>query len=177
MQIQSSLRSLIYLVAFVALVATCSLAPHFANAHGDGASWEVPSGEYVADVGYDPGEFIAGEYTLFDFDLKKSDSTAVAFAEAWVRIKSTNDTYLATGIRKQPSGPTTLLYTFTTPGNYTLEVSYRDANSNELAVVSLPLTVGEGDKAGSSVWLFCLVSVLVGMVAGTVGSSLFSRRK
>lgn len=161
-------------MAAAVLLASMSGAPA-ASAHGDGASWETPVGQYVVDVGYEPDEFTAGETTRFDFNLKQGsgeDAPPVPFAEVWVRLKGTDLTYLATGVRKQTLGPTTLLYTFVKPGDYSFEVSFRDESGKEAAAASFPVTVAAGEMgATSSLWL---VYFAPGLVFGVVLASLFS---
>jgi len=146
-----------------------------AYAHGDEASWEVVSGEYTVDVGYEPEEFVVGRSTRFEFNLKQGsgeEAPSTPFAEVWVRLRGVDATYFATGVRKQELGPTTLLYAFGKPGHYTLEVSFRDEGGKEVAAASLPISVADGEKgAVSSGWLTYFV---LGVVAGVVLASLFS---
>lgn len=73
-----------------------------ARAHTTDSFWEVATGKYFADVGYDPAVFMAGQHSRFDFGLFKdrADTESVDFAEVWVRIKKEKETLLATGIRK-----------------------------------------------------------------------------
>lgn len=148
------------------------------SAHGDGSSWEVPAGKYIADVGYEPDEFVAGQPVRFDLNLTQSagdTSTAVPFAEVWVRMKSTDTTYLATGVRKQTIGPTTLLYTFAAPGSYSLEASFRDTNGNEIASASFPVSVAASPDAASTQGVGTSMGLVLGGVAlGVVLAILFS---
>lgn len=155
-------------------------APMAAYAHGDEASFEAPAGNYIADIGYDPTVFTAGYYTRFDFNLKTAkgvDGRAVPFDEVWVRIKDQDNTYLAAGIRKESVGPTTLLYYFASPGKYSLEASFRNANGDEVAAVSFPIVVSPS-ATSSQLNGYILDGVLVffGIVLGAWGAWLVVRR-
>ncbi len=171
--------TLFFLLAF----AVCAVTPRAAEAHVTGSSWQVPAGQYFVDVGYDPVAFVAGFYTRFDFNLKKTASTTdvgdnIQFDEVWVRIKDANNTYLATGVRKESIGPTTLLYLFTTPGSYTLDASFRDANGNEIAAASFPITVGaSASSANLYEYALYLGLLVVGALLGAAGGILFSKRR
>ena len=151
--------ALLFVAVFVPALA--------AHAHVTGASWELKQDGYVVDVGYDPTTFDAGSYTRFDFNLKKeSDSSQVDFAEVWVRIIKDKDTYLATGLRHEPIGPTTLLYVFPQAGSYTLEASFRTDDGTELTVASFPISATSDAGTSLSIVVFLLVGILVGIAAG-----------
>lgn len=159
-----------------------ALGTSTAGAHGSSTSWEVPVGQYVVDVGYEPEEFVAGQSTRFDFNLKQgSDEEALPapFAEVWVRLKGVDATYLATGVRKQELGPTTLLYTFGKPGPYTLEVSFRDEGGKEVAATSLPISVADGDKGGtqSSWFVYSMLGAILGVVLANLPSAIRKLRR
>jgi len=140
-----------------------------AYAHTTGASWNTVVGQYTADLGYDPATFAAGQYTRFDFLLWKGPAntgTPADFSQIWVRIvRDDNDTLLATGIWKQPVGPTTLLFEFTEPGSYKLEASYRDVDGNDIAVASFPITVAAGSSS-SGTFLPLLIAILAFIAGG-----------
>lgn len=170
-----------YTVTFAAF-ATFALIIPSASAHVTGSSWETPVGKYTTDIGYDPTVITAGQYELFNFYLwigtTTTDQNGITsgtpqdFAQVWIRIVRTSDqdTVLATGIWKQPIGPTTLLFEFDEPGDYSLEISFRDADGNDIAVVSEPITV---ESSGSSPALqYGTLGLLVGVFLG-VGSTMY----
>lgn len=163
---QSILKMLNLTAVAFAIVLLSGATPVFA--HGTESSWNIPSGSYTVDVGYDPSTFVAGQYTRFDFLLwrggEKTNSSA-AFNQVWIRIQKGGDTLLATGILKQPVGPTTLLYEFTTPGSYTLDASYRDAEGNDIATSSIPITV-EGGRGGSPIVLPLMLFIAGALLGG-----------
>jgi hypothetical protein len=179
--------ALAVLVSFSAILLGAPLA----YAHVTGSSWETPVGKYTSDVGYDPVTFVAGQYTRFDFNLwigkTSTDSNGItsgtpqSFAQVWIRIlnKNTQDTLLATGIWSQPIGPTTLLYDFEEPGNYTLEVSYRDAQGNDIAVVSIPISVGSAGGLPPFLVEYVAPALLfiIGLAIGIVSMRFWVRRK
>lgn len=145
-----------------------------AHAHTTGSFWQTKVGEYYADIGYDPTVFVAKQYARFDFNLLKNatDVDSIPFVEVWVRIKKEKQTLLATGIRKQPIGPTTLLYSFESPGQYSLDVSFRDTEGNEISAASFPITVipKEGDTTSENIQRILLL--LLGLAVGAGGMFL-----
>lgn len=151
------------------------------SAHTTGASWNAPAGSYTVDVGYDPTTFTAGEYTRFDFLLWKGAANTGApatFSQVWVRIMSADkSTLLATGIWKQPIGPTTLLFEFTEPGAYTLETSYRDQDGNDIAVASFPITVNRQAADGMNTALIDTALFLAGGLCGGLVFYVIRRRR
>ena len=160
------------LFSFVALLCWL-LSAGIASAHTTEASWEVPTGPYTADVGYDPPQFTAGQYERFDFTLWQGATTSgkvAQYPQIWVRITRGSDTLLATGIWTQPIGPTTLLYEFPAPGSYTLEASFRDAEGNDIAVETFPISV-----SGSlgSVSLSLILELLGACILGGAAALLF----
>jgi hypothetical protein len=122
----------------------------FVYAHESGASWEEQVGEYLIDIGYEPEEFRAGDSIRFDFALKDSTGATENFDEVWVRIvdETSKKTALATGIRRQSVGPTTLLYAFGHKGPYSLEASYRTADGEEIAAHAFPVAVTPDQQKG-----------------------------
>lgn len=128
------------------------LMPHHVLAHAVGASWNQAVGPNTIDVGYDPLAMTTGVSQRFDFILWKGATTSgeqTDYSHVWVRIYDDTDTRLATGIMHQPFGPTTLLYMFQLPGNYTLEASFRDKDSNDIAVGKFPFTISSDDSSYS----------------------------
>jgi hypothetical protein len=148
-------------------------------AHTTGASWTMPSDAYTVDIGYDPVTFTEGQYTRFDFLLWKGPAntgTASDFAQVWIRItKSDGDTVLATGIWKQPIGPTTLLYEFSEAGTYTIETSYRDKDGNDIAVASNVAVVRTG-PIDPTMYVIAAGSFVTGVLLGLV-AMLFLRKR
>ena len=166
-----------YFACLLALV----LMPVSVSAHAVGAFWTAQDGEYTADVGYDPATFTAGEYTRFDFLLWRGPADTgelTDFAQVWVRILAVNEknTVLATGIWKQPIGPTTLLYEFQKAGKYTIETSYRDVQGNDIAVASFPVDVAAADSSMFAS-LMPLLALCIGIGIGAAAAILFGRRR
>ena len=147
--------------------------PLAALGHTTGASWNAPSGKYTVDVGYDPAVFVAGQYTRFDFLLWKgpvNTGDPANYAQIWVRVLHSGRTILATGIWKQPVGPTTLLYQFEEPGTYTLETSYRNEDGDDIATASFPITVAAGERTVTVLpFAIGFVSFVVGAAACFIG--------
>jgi hypothetical protein len=145
-------------------------------AHSTGASWHATSTPYTIDVGYDPVQFIAGEYTRFDFTLEdEKTGDARPYAQVWVRVVRGSDTMLATGLFHQPVGPTTLLYSFAEPGAYTLETNYRKSDGEEMATVSFPIVVDATQTNPSSPLFAWLLPFITGCIAGMLG--LYARQR
>lgn len=136
-----------------------------AAAHSTGVSFERSAGEYVIDIGYDPSVFVTDDATRFEFLLSKSGH-AVDFDQVWVRIVRDKQTLLATGIVHQDLGPTTMLYVFKTPGNYTLEVSFR-MDGEEDIVASFPITV-TAQNADYRSFIAYALALLIGAAAGVL---------
>jgi hypothetical protein len=155
------------------------LLPAASFAHTTGASWNQTSGVYTVDVGYDPVTFTAGQYTRFDLLLWQGPANtgeSAAYDQVWIRITDdSRRTLLATGVWHQPIGPTTLLYLFERPGSYTLETSFRDADSNEIAVASFPITV-EAVSGGVPGIALNAALFFAGLVVGA-GALLLLRRR
>jgi hypothetical protein len=169
-------------IKLAAIVAIVSFVPALALAHTTGASWNAPSGPYTIDLGYDPTVFTAGQYSRFDFLLWRGPANTgqpAPFSQVWVRItRAGADTLLATGIWKQPVGPTTLLYEFTEPGSYTIETSYRDADGNDIATSSFPITVAVGSADASfTIPLVAAIALLIGAALGAFVMRVRSNRR
>lgn len=144
------------------------------NAHTTGSFWQTKVGEYYVDIGYDPTIFVAKQYARFDFNLLKNanDTDSLPFAEVWIRIKRDKETLLATGVRKQPIGPTTLLYSFESSGQYSLEASFRDTEGNEISAASFPITVTPQEGGSTSENIQRSLFLLFGVVIGAGGMFL-----
>ena len=155
-------------VSFVACTLYSCLFPVPVYAHATGASLYATTSPYVIDVGYDPTVVFAGESTRFDFVLASEKTGAsVPYSQVWIRIKDEEHTLLATGIFRQPFGPTTLLYVFPKPGTYTVQPSYRDADGNELAVASFSVVVQSAQEGDSSRQILLLTGAL--LIGGLIG--------
>lgn len=175
---RSRMRILPYFGLVLVVACAWCATPFIASAHVTGSSWEIPVGKYTADIGYDPITFTAGVYTRFDFNLWVGTTTTDAngivsgtpadFSQVWVRVLSQNsqETLLATGIWKQPIGPTTLLYEFTLPGSYKLEASFRDADGNDIAVVPTSITVSAAGRSIFSALGIPLIALVLGAACG-----------
>ncbi len=163
-------QSIIYtpkkLVFFVSVYIAVALVmfPHSLEAHATGASWELKQDNYVIDVGYDPLVFEEGSYARFDLALKNEDGSPAVFSEVWVRIVQNKNTLLATGVRHEPIGPTTLLYVFPAEGQYSLEASFRTDTGTELSVGTFPITVASAQS--SLPWLLPTLALILGACIG-----------
>ncbi|MCE9541465.1 hypothetical protein K8R03_02800 [Candidatus Kaiserbacteria bacterium] len=121
-----------------------------ASAHVVGLSWTATTSPYVIDIGYDPNEFQVGLSARFDFQLlEEKNSDITAYDHVWVRLVRNEKTLLATGIRQQQLGPTTLLYSFLDAGTYKIEASFRDKEGNDMAVASFPFSISSSGSGGS----------------------------
>jgi hypothetical protein len=166
-------------VLLAALAAAVLSLPLLAHAHSTGAFWGMQDGAYTLDVGYEPATFVEGRYARFDFLLWKGPAdtgTAEGFTQVWIRIMDADkQTLMAGGIWKQPYGPTTLVFTFPKPGQYTLEASYRDADGDDIAVATFPIMVEADGHAGiplGSVGFF-----IAGLAAGSLALFIAGKRK
>ncbi len=169
--------STIYRVFAVAILILGLSVPCAAYAHTTGASWEVVSGAYIVDVGYDTSIFTTDSPARFDFKLWQGPGTTTpaGFDQVWVRMLFGSSTILATGLISQPVGPTTLLYQFGQPGAYTLSVSFRDKNGDEIATAGIPVTVDTAAQkdAGAIQWPLLVLGILIG--AGALFAKRFFR--
>ncbi len=155
------------------LVGTCIVLPGFAAAHAGGASFETESGAYTIDIGYEPETFETARYVRFDFDLLREDAPA-AYDDVWVRVLREDRTEFATGIRRQPVGPTTMLYTFHEAGVYTLEASYR-AGGQEIATGSFTVEVAQSEGDRDS-YALSVATALMGALFGALVVTVLRRR-
>ncbi len=149
------------------------LAPQHVLAHSLGASFEATSSPYRVDVGYDPVDFLAGDASRFDFDLREESGPITDYDYVWVRITKEKKTLFATGIERQTLGPTTLVYTFDTPGDYVLHVSYRQG-ADVMAEASFPFTVLLSDS-GPAIPADALMGFGIGAVLSIAAASLWLR--
>ncbi|OGG56907.1 hypothetical protein A3D71_00270 [Candidatus Kaiserbacteria bacterium RIFCSPHIGHO2_02_FULL_55_20] len=166
----------LFVLVFVMCAAAIGVGQR-AEAHVTGLSWVATSTPYIVDIGYDSDEFQTGLNARFDFQLldEKSGNTT-PYDHVWVRFAHGDTTLLATGIRRQQLGPTTLLYGFKDSGAYTLEASFRDEDGNDMAAVSFPVTV----RTASTRLLDYVVpgaAFFAGIVLGVAGAYVVSRKK
>ena len=157
-------------------VGAFSLAP-LVQAHSSGLSFEATSTPYIVDIGYDIVSFYAGESVRFDFTLKdeKTDDEET-FDHVWIRILRDSKTLLATGIRKQEIGPTTLLFVFPLEGLYTLETSYRSADGEDIAKATFPISVLPIEESLWSRYGGYMVPLLAGLLIGAAAVIIFRPR-
>ena len=150
----------------VFVLCVCVAAPTYAGAHGAGASWEASSGPYVVDIGYDTQNFDTESSIRFDFAVWADGTKTVSadFGQVWVRVVGKTDTQLAVGLIRQSVGPTTLLYRFQVPGEYSFNASFRDAEGKEIAAAVFPFTVvgGKGTTANDIPYLPLAAGFIVG---------------
>lgn len=177
------MRSLsVVLIAAVTLIGAFICTSAVASAHTTGASWNATDGDHTIDIGYDPVTFTAGQYARFDLLLWQGAANTgdpADFAQVWMRIvRDPHETVLATGIWKQPIGPTTLLFEFMEPGAYTMEVSYRDKDGNDIAAASFPITVSDGAGMPKyATYLLYILAVTVGISIGAIAVRILYRRR
>ncbi len=147
------------------------------SAHTSGLFIERFSGTYVIEVEYDTPVFRANEALRFGFLLEDITSREVKeFDHVWIRVidTTTKDRLMATGLAYQSIGPTTLLYMFTRGGEYTFDLSFRDAQGQDIATTSISLAV---EETQSIVTLAMATGVLLTTVVGLGVGFLFGRYK
>lgn len=173
------LSKAVWAPSLLVAVLLCA-APYTVLAHATGVFLTAQDSGYTLDVGYDPAAIVAGQYVRFDFLLWKGEAdtgTPTDFTQAWIRVISPGkQTILATGVWKQPYGPTTLLFTFPTPGTYLLEVSYRDEEGNDIAASSFPILVN-ANTASSSFPLGVAGAFAAGIAVGALALFIILRRR
>lgn len=166
---------LLYGVLFLSGIIVL-LAPGLAAAHSSGSSWEAKSGNYTVDVGYDTLQFVEGLQVRFDFNVFQGSTTASLYDHVWVRIIAGDGhaTTFAAGLLHQPAGPTTLLYQFDVPGEYTFSASFRESDGTEIAAADFPFTVMPSESGVPWPWLF--VGVLIGGAPALLAGYRFKRK-
>lgn len=157
------------LVAFLPISGT--------SAHTSGLFFERQSGAYIIELEYDTPVFKAQEAIRFGFVLEDAGSRqAEEFDHIWIRIIDTesNDRLIATGLARQATGPSTLLYMFADGGSYSFAISFRDSQGQDIATTSIPLTVEETEnKFLPLMFIGLLVITLLSVSTGF----FFGRRK
>lgn len=130
-----------YMRIWLTLIIASLVIPAFAQAHGDGASWEQVFNQYKVDVGYDPASFIVGEPAHYDFNLTlEQGGQEVDFADLWVRVAHGNTTVFAGGIHKPSVGRAGMTFTFPRAGEYELSVWFEKAGES-IVNAAFPVTV------------------------------------
>ena len=149
-----------------------------AHAHVTGASFTSTTTPYVVDIGYDPITFTAEESERFDFVLRdEKTGNPVPFDQVWVRITDGDNTLLATGLLNQSIGPTTLLYVFGGPGEYKLQPSFRNADGDEIAAATFPISVAaSSDTSFLSTYAPWLLFCVLGLIGGFLLARFVFRR-
>lgn len=169
------MRQRIITVLLGACIATI-LSAGYVSAHSTGYFFEQEVDAYRADVGYDPEIFTAGQRILLDIDLyeKGVDGKRVPFDSAWVRVTEGRMTYLATGVMRAKSGPTTVLLVLPEQIKEQVEIHVRyEKNEKSLAEVSFPIAVIH--EKDHTVFI-PYVAFVLGLVVAGVGMLLFRAR-
>lgn len=139
------------------------------SAHTSGASLEAESGEYLIDIGYEPGDMYVGGRMVLDIELNDLDRKLTDFSRVWLRVARDKETLLATGVGKADLGPTTFMIRIPQEweGDIMLHVRY-EREGDGIATASFPLTVApplESDALPP--WLIpAIAGVLAGAGAG-----------
>ncbi len=145
-------------------------------AHSTGYFFEQEVDTYRADVGYDPETFTAGQRMLLDIDLyaKGVDGERMPFDSAWVRVTEGRMTYLATGVARAKSGPTTVLLVLPEQIKEQVEIHVRyEKDEKPLAEVSFPIPVAHEKSATP---FLPYVAFALGLAVSGVGVLLWRAR-
>ncbi len=159
----------------LAVLISFFLTTHIASAHLFGASLTATSGPYTVDLGYDPADISTTIAERFDFLLWRGPADTgvpVEYDHVWVRLVHEKKTLLATGVRMQPFGPTTLLYLFKDSGSYTFDISFREADGDEIASAVFPLSVASEDAVP-----YLPIVAVFGFFAVTAATFVLWRRR
>ncbi len=158
------------------LVALFLLTSTVVFAHSTGFFFEQEVDTYRADVGYDPETFTAGQRMLLDIDLyeKGVDGKRVPFDSAWVRVAEGRMTYLATGVARAKSGPTTVLLVLPEQIKEQVEIHVRyERDEKPLAEVSFPIPVAHEKDATA---FLPYVAFVLGLALSGIGALLWRAR-
>lgn len=169
------MRSIFSIIFLLSIAFVTLFSPAAAFAHSAGYSFEQKVGNYKIDIGYDTKPIEANAPVTFDFNIKdvKTDEY-LDFGDAWVRFENENTTYFATGVYRQPLGATTLVYTFSKPGNYSMYVRFENKDQ-QIVEATIPITVNPNSEQDSNNPLFQLPAVAIGLVLGIVlGTTLLT---
>ena len=162
---------LLFLTLFLVLsfLGTSFLFTNFALAHGGGESLEKVVGEYRIDIGYDPAIIEAARPSFFDFDLLFNETGGRSeFSDIWVRIMKGKQTVFASGVHKPSFGNTTMVYTFSEGGEYSIDVRFQN-EGGKIAEASFPLTVQSTPSATGSGSGISFLWLVIGAAMGVVG--------
>ena len=154
-------------------VTTCTVV----SAHSTGYFFEQEVDTYRADVGYDPETFTAGQRMLLDIDLyeKGVDGKRAPFDSAWVRVTEGRMTYLATGVARAKSGPTTVLLVLPEQIKEQVEIHVRyEKDEKPLAEISFPMPVAHEKDATA---FLPYVAFVLGLGVFGVGALLWRARQ
>ena len=123
------------------------------SAHSSGSSFEAVKHPYIIDVGYEPETITEGDRVVLNFELWKVDEAeareSTDFTRVWTRLEHGGVTMLATGVAAPQFGPTSLLFSAHSPGEWVLHVRY-ERDDEVIAESSFPFTVSESSNATSS---------------------------
>lgn len=146
--------------------------PFAVSAHSLGSSFEATTSPYFIDIGYTPDVFEAGASARFEFELRDlATRDLFDYDHVWVRISRGREALLATGVAHQDLGPTTLLYEFAEPGEFSLDVSYRSGRMGEIATSSFPVTVFPAKEQGFDRTLVAWIATLAVSAAAGFGAA------
>lgn len=148
-----------------------------AAAHLGGTFYEETVGEYVIDIGYEPGEPRTDSVLVLDFSLlHAADRTPADFSHVWVRLEQEEKTLVATGVGRSALGATTFLYkTGDTAAPITVHARFEEGTAT-LAEASFSIPVMPAEE-GMPPWVVLLIAGLAGVAAGAAGVLYWQRRK
>ncbi len=146
-------------------------------AHTTGQTVETAVGNSLIDIGYDVKDISVGQSVVFDFnltDLKKEND--VPFTDVWVKVQQGNQTVFASGIHRPQYGKTGMIFTFPTPGDYTISTRFQN-NDTTLAETSFTLPVKKNtdeltnNKSSNAIditllFIVSFIGILVGAFIG-----------
>lgn len=159
---------------YLLLVASISLAPLGALAHGDRPSFEAESGPYLIDIGYDVTGFRPGEEVTFDFDLyadaESDHPTFAPFDAIDVRIQKNQETVHSETLENNPTYIPSMTYVFPQSGDYTLGVAYMLSGAviaQAAFDVAVSAASGAAERAGNTL-VYIIAAILVAVSIGYV---------
>jgi len=134
-----------------------------ASSHLDGGS-DVSVNGYLIDFGYTPDKPMANERTIILFNLLNASTNESIYPDrVWIRI-SENDTILFSGQFSPVAGSTTFTYTFSKPGDYSIDATFYN-NQTVLVQKTLNLAVGGTQPASSTAkppfYLYVVIGILL----------------
>lgn len=153
----------------------CVFMPAVAFAHSGQPSFEVESGSYLIDIGYDVTGIRPGEEVTFDFDLYQDVNGVKSFAlfdAVHVGIAREGETIHTEQLHNQESFIPMMKFTFPDEGVYSLAASYVQSGAViadttiDLPVAASNGAVGRAVDAGTYV-LAAVLTVLAAVIAVT----------